>query len=70
MAAGETDTTIISVAMICKLLKQFYCDAGCFPNSLTQSVYESVFQSVPRFSHVLPAQSYRVLIFDANLGRL
>ena len=44
--------TIISAAMIYKLLKQFYCDAGCFPNSLTQSIYESVFQSVPRFSHV------------------
>ena len=44
--------TFISAAVIYKLLKQFYCDAGCFPNNLTQSVYESVFQSVPRFSHV------------------
>ena len=52
MAAGDTDTTVISAGMIYKLLKQLYCDAGCFPNNLTQSVYESVFQSVPRFSHV------------------
>ena len=35
-----------------KLLKQLYCDAGCFPNNLTQSVYKSVFQSVLPFSHV------------------
>ena len=60
MAAGDTDTTFISAAVIYKLLKQFYCDAGCFPNNLTQSVYESVFQSVPRFSHV------RVLTFLAK----
>ena len=52
MAAGDTDMTFISAAVIYKLLKQFYYDAGCFPNNLTQSVYESVFQSVPRFSHV------------------
>ena len=53
VAAGDTDTTVISAAMIYKLLKQLYCDEECFPNNLTQSVYESVFQSVPRFSHVL-----------------
>ena len=56
VSAGDTDTTFISAAVIYKLLKQFYCDAGCFPNNLTQSIYESVFksvfQSVPRFSHV------------------
>ena len=47
------DTTVISAAMLYNLLKQQYCDAGCLPKNLTQSVYESVFQSVPRFSHVL-----------------
>ena len=46
------DTTVISAAMVYKLLKQLYCDAGCFPNYLTQSIYESIFQSVPCFSHV------------------
>ena len=46
------DTTVISAAMLYNLLKQQYCDAGCLPKNLTQSVYESVFQSVPRFSHV------------------
>ena len=52
VAAGDTDMTVISAAMIYRLLKQSYSDAGCFPNSLTQSVNESVFQSVPHFSHV------------------
>ena len=47
VAAGDTDTTVISAAMIYKLLKQLYCDAGCFPNNLT-----SVFQSISPFSHV------------------
>ena len=59
MAAGDADTTVISAAMIYKLLKQLFCDAGCFLNNLTQFVYESVFQfvyesifqSVPHFSH-------------------
>ena len=55
------DTTVISAAMIYKLLKQLYCDAGCFPNNLTQSV----FQSVPRFSHVhLIHNSLKQLLWD------
>ena len=45
-------TAVISAALIYKLLKQLHCDAGCFPNNLTQSVDESVFQSVPHFTHV------------------
>ena len=46
------DTTVISAAMLYNLLKQQYCDAGCLPKDLTLSMYESVFQSVSRFSHV------------------
>ena len=46
------DMTVISATMIYKLLEQRYCDSGCFPKNLTESVYESVFQSVPCFSHV------------------
>ena len=38
VAAGDMDTIVVSAAMIYKLLKQLHCDAGCFPNSLTQSV--------------------------------
>ena len=49
------DRTVISAAMIyINLLKQLYCDAGCFLNNLTQSIYESVFQCVLRFSHKDP----------------
>ena len=64
MAAGDTDTTVISAAMVYKLLKQLYCDAGCFPpNNLTQFVYESVFQSNPRFSHVRQTIYQILLLF-------
>ena len=49
--------TFISATVIYKLLKQFYCDAGCFPNNLTQSVYESV----SRFSHVPQTVSFAII---------
>ena len=49
MTAGDADTVVVSATMIHKML---YYAVGCFAKSLTQSVYESVFQSVLRFSHV------------------
>ena len=52
MTTSDADTAFISAAMIYKLLKLFYYDAGCLPNNLTQSIYKFVFRSVPCFSHV------------------
>ena len=46
VAVDNVDTGAISAAMICKLLKQWYCDAGCFPKNLTQSIYWSVYDSI------------------------
>ena len=45
VAVDDVDTGVISAAMI-KLLKQWYCDAGCFPKNLTQSIYWSVYDSI------------------------
>ena len=39
VVVDDADTGAISAAMICKLLKQWHCDAGCFPKNLTQSIY-------------------------------
>ena len=46
------NTAVVSAAMIYMLLKQYYSDKGSIPNKLAESVCESGFQSVPRFSHV------------------
>ena len=46
------NTVIVSAAMIYMLLKQYYSNKGSIPKKLAQSVCESGFQSVPRFSHV------------------
>ena len=47
------NTAVVSAAMICMLLKQWYSDKGCFVKKLAQSIFESGFQSVLHFSHVL-----------------
>ena len=46
------NTAVVSAAMIYMLLKQYYSDKWSIPKKLAQSVCESRFQSVPRFSHV------------------
>ena len=52
MVAGDKHTAVINAAVIYMLLKQHYSDKGSIPKKLAQSVCESGFQSVPRFSHV------------------
>ena len=47
--AADDEYSRLSAAM---LLKQCYRDTRMFLKKFTQFVFESVFQSVPRFSHV------------------
>ena len=51
MAAGDTDTIVISACII--VISATKTIVLCFPNNLTQSVYESVFRFILCFSHVL-----------------